>query len=167
MPLPLHLYHFRPVMEGDLDVLGRWRGASHVRKWWGDPEIEPEGEKLSDSRISMWMVEWEGSPFAFLQDYTVHGWDEHPFAHLPQGARGIDLYIGEVAMLGQGHGPALLRAWVERLFSEGVPAVGIDPHPENAIAIRSFEKAGFRIVGGPVTTRWGRALLMEAWPDKG
>jgi aminoglycoside 6'-N-acetyltransferase len=138
--------------------------APHVIAWWGAPEIESEIEKLADSRVAMWIVEDGGQPFAFAQDYDVHGWDPHPFSHLPSGSRGIDQYIGEVEMLGHGHGTAFIRMHVQRLFAQGIPAVGTDPHPENQRAQRACEKAGFRHVAGPVNTRWGSAMLMECWP---
>jgi aminoglycoside 6'-N-acetyltransferase len=49
------------------------------------------------------------------------------------------------------------------LFSAGAPAIGTDPHPENGRAIRAYKHAGFTIVGGPLDTRWGRAVLLERW----
>lgn len=76
----------------------------------------------------------------------------------------MDQYIGKPDMLGRGHGTAFLRQQCTRLFEEGVPAIGTDPHPDNVRAIRAYQKAGFKIVSGPVDTRWGRAILMENWP---
>jgi aminoglycoside 6'-N-acetyltransferase len=152
---------FRRVVEADLAVLARWRAAPHVREWWGEPSVEDEREKLADPRIAMWIVELAGRPFAFAQDYDVHGWDPHPFSYLPPGSRGIDQYIGEADMLDRGHGSAFVRQHVERLFAAGAPAVGTDPHPDNARAIRAYEKAGFVLASGPVDTPWGRAVLME------
>ena len=73
----------------------------------------------------------------------------------------MDVYIGEPARLGQGHGSALVRQHVDRLFLQGIPAVGIDPHPDNGAARRAFEKAGFQVASGPIETRWGRAILMD------
>lgn len=160
---PLDTYHFRVVMESDLLLLARWRATAHVCEWWGDPGIEREIEKLTDSRIAMWIVEHEGRPFAYAQDYDVHGWSPHPFSHLPPGSRGIDQYIGEADMLGRGHGTGFVRAHVQRLFAQGVPVVGTDPHPANARARRAYETAGFKFVAGPVQTRWGEAVLMECW----
>jgi aminoglycoside 6'-N-acetyltransferase len=46
-------------------------------------------------------------------------------------------------MLNRGHGSAFIRAHVDRLFAAGAPAVGTDPDPSNARAIRAYEKAGF------------------------
>jgi len=135
----------------------------HVIEWWGRPDVEPEAQKLADVRIAMWIVEHEGSPFAFAQDYSPHDWDPHPFAHLPPGSKGIDQYIGDPEMIGRGHGTAFVRQHCERLFAKGAPAIGTDPHPENARAIRAYQKAGFQITSDAVDTRWGRAVLMERW----
>ena len=144
-------------------MLERWRAMPHVTQWWGPPEIETVAEALADPRIAIWIVEHDGRPFAYAQDYAPHDWDDHPFAHLPAGARGIDQYIGEPDMLDRGHGSAFIRAHCARLFGAGAPAVGTDPHPENRRAIRACEKAGFRIASEPCNTRWGRAVLMEQW----
>jgi aminoglycoside 6'-N-acetyltransferase len=154
-------YVFRAVTEADLPLLREWRARPHVVEWWGSPDEEPEAEKLADPRIAMWIVEHDGRPFAFAQDYSPHDWDPHPFSHLPAGSRGIDHYIGEPDMLDRGHGSAFIRAHCERLFDGGAPAVGTDPHPDNKRALRACEKAGFEAVSGPVETRWGRAILME------
>jgi aminoglycoside 6'-N-acetyltransferase len=144
-------------------LLERWRAMPHVVAWWGAPEVEAAAEALADPRIALWIVEHDGRPFAYAQDYAPHDWDDHPFAHLPAGARGIDHYIGEPDMLDRGHGSAFIRAHCARLFAAGAPAIGTDPHPDNRRAIRACEKAGFSIASEPLDTRWGRAVLMEQW----
>ena len=122
--------------------------------------MEPEIDKLNEPRIAMWMAELRSRPFAFIQDYGVSDWPPHHFGLLPAGSRGIDMYIGEADMTGVGHGSRLLRQHVDHLFRSRVPAVGIDPHPDNQAAMRAFEKAGLTIVSGSLDTRWGRAILM-------
>ena len=154
-------YLLRPAGEPDLPLLSRWRALPHVSRWWGDPAIEAEIEKLRERRIAMWIAEFEGRPFAFIQDYDIRAWSPHHFDYLPPGSRGMDVYIGEPAMLGSGHGSRLVRQHVDRLFTLGSPAVGIDPHPDNAAALRAFEKAGFSITSGPLDTRWSRGILMH------
>jgi aminoglycoside 6'-N-acetyltransferase len=42
-----------------------------------------------------------------------------------------------------------------RLFDAGATAIGVDPPPDNARAIRAYQKAGFAIVSGLPGTRWG------------
>lgn len=155
-------YAFRPVEPEDLPMLRRWRAEPLVSEWWGSPELEDPGEVLADPRVAMWIVS-HSAPFAYAQDYSPHDWEDHPFAHLPPGSRGIDQYIGEPGMIGRGHGSAFVRLHCERLLAAGAPAIGTDPHPDNLRAIRAYEKAGFRIASDPMDTIWGRALLMELW----
>lgn len=159
-------YRFRRVDRADLPLLRVWRSQPHVIEWWGSPDVEDAEESLADPRIAMWIVEHlpadgPARPFAYAQDYDPHAWEGHPFAHLPPGARGIDQYIGEADMLDRGHGSAFVREHVARLFAAGAPAIGTDPHPDNARAIRAYGKAGFILASPPLDTRWGRAVLME------
>jgi aminoglycoside 6'-N-acetyltransferase len=156
-------YAFRPVNHADLPLLRLWRARPHVVEYWGPADVEEPEEVLADPRVAMWIVEHEGRPFAYAQDYSPHDWPDHPFAHLPPGSRGIDQYIGEEDMIGRGHGGAFVRAHGDRLFAACAPAIGTDPHPDNLRAIRAYEKAGFVVVSGPLDTCWGRALLMERW----
>ncbi len=160
----MSLYLFRPVTHADVSLLRCWRARPHVIEWWGNPHLEDPEEVLADTRISMWIVEHEGRPFAYAQDYSPHDWSPHPFSYLRKGARGIDQYIGEPVFLDRGHGSAFVRAHCNRLFAAGTPVIGTDPHPNNKRALRAYQKAGFAIVSGPQDTRWGRAVLMECTP---
>jgi aminoglycoside 6'-N-acetyltransferase len=155
----------RPLTADDLPLLARWREQPHVRRWWGDPELESDAGRLADPNIATWLMLRQGRPFGFLQDYAVHAWDPHPFSHLPPGARGLDLYVGDPADIGRGHARAVLHRHCANLFAAGVPALGIDPHPDNLGAQRAFARIGFERTGGPVETRWGRAVLMELRPE--
>lgn len=157
-------YVFRPATLADLDLLRRWQSEPHVREWWDD-EDPYDAADLADPRVSLWIVESGGVPFAFLQDYDVRGWEGHHFAYLPEGSRGMDQFIGDPAMVGRGHGSAFIRQRVRELHAAGVPAVGTDPHPGNARAIAACRKAGFRIAGPEEDTEWGRVIRMEAWPS--
>lgn len=154
-------YAIRPVAEADLPLIAEWRARPHVVRWWGEPSVEPEHEKLSEPRIALWLAELNGRPLAFIQDYDVHGWTPHHFDYLPPGARGMDMFIGEADLIGQGHGTRLVRLHAERLFAQGAPAIGIDPHPDNLAARRAYEKAGFVLTGGLLHTQWGYSVLME------
>lgn len=155
-------YSFRPVTSADLPMLRAWRGRPHWVEWWGPAGEEDDfAQALNDPHTAVWIVELDGRPLAYAQDYDPHAWPDHHFAHLPPGSRGIDQSIGDAEMLGRGHGAAFVRRHVERLFAAGAPAVGTDPHPDNARAIRAYQKAGFAITGAPRDTPWGRAILME------
>ncbi len=156
-------YDFRKVTMSDLPTLLEWQAQPHVREWWDSDEPYDE-EELSDPRVSRCIVSVDGRPFAFMQDYSVHGWDDHHFAHLPKGARGIDQYIGDPKMIGIGHGTAFIGTRMGFLFGGGVPVIATDPHPENERAIAVYKKLGFEPLGQPQETQWGRILPMLARP---
>jgi aminoglycoside 6'-N-acetyltransferase len=152
------------MTQADLPRVADWRAQPHVARWWGDPQVEPEHEKLGDPDLALWIVRLDDHPIGLIQDYAIHTWPTHHFAFLPQGARGLDLFIGEPDLIGKGHASAFLRQHVDRMFADGVPAAGIDPHPDNGAARRAFAKAGFAEVSGPVETAWSRAVLMVRRP---
>ncbi|TPW32281.1 acetyltransferase [Martelella alba] len=154
-------YGFRRATMDDLALIMAWRSRPHVRKWWdlGKPYSE---EEMADPRVARWIVSTNERPFAFMQDYSVHGWADHHFASLPEGSRGIDQFIGEPGMIGLGHGTAFIRARMKTLFDEGAAVIATDPHPDNLRAIAAYKKAGFEAFCPPRETRWGRILPMMA-----
>lgn len=154
-------YSFRRATPDDLDLLMEWQSKPHVREWWGSHEPYDE-EELVDPRVARWIVSSIGRPFAFMQDYTVHGWEDHHFAKLPKGSRGIDQYIGDPEMLGVGHGSAFIAARMQALFDEEAPVIATDPHPDNQRAIAVYKKLGFEPFGPPQETQWGLILPMMA-----
>lgn len=145
----------------DLALLRMWQSHPHVQEWWNNNEPFDEA-KLRDTRVSRWIVSNAERPFAFMQDYTVHGWKDHHFAHLPEGARGIDQYIGDPEMIGLGHGSAFMAIRMHALFKQGAPVIATDPHPDNARAIAVYKKLGFEPSGPPQETQWGLILPMLA-----
>jgi aminoglycoside 6'-N-acetyltransferase len=156
-------YIFRKATIADLPLLIEWQAHPHVREWWDEDEPYDE-EDLNDARVARWIIETENKPFAFMQDYTVHGWDEHHFDHLPKGSRGIDQYIGDPGMIGAGHGAAFIRARLRSLLKAGTPVVATDPHPDNKRAIAVYKKIGFEIFGPAKETKWG--LILPMWAKR-
>ena len=155
----MYRYSFRPVLWEDRPALIAWQAQEHVHQWW--EEVSPfDEDDFLDPRVSRWIVSCEGTEFAYMQDYDPHGWKGHPFSHLPPGSRGIDQYIGDPTMVGQGHGPRFIKARIAMLFEQGAPVVATDPHPDNANAVSAYRKAGFQDAGPPVNSPWGRILPM-------
>ena len=158
-------YGFRTMTRDDLPMARRWLETPEVRLWWRDPdgEVGLSEEDLDDPAMAMWIVSVEGRPFATIQDYDPHAWAGHHFGDLPPGSRGVDQFIGEPRMIGRGHGSAFVRAHADQLFAQGAPAVGTDPDPDNARAIRAYAKAGF-VAGRIQDTESGLLLLMTRYP---
>jgi aminoglycoside 6'-N-acetyltransferase len=160
-------YSFRPVDAADLPLLRRWLRTPEVARWWGDPaqEFELLGADLNEPRMAMRIVSFRSLPFAYAQDYEVHAWPQAHLAHLPQGVRAIDSFIGLPSMIGRGHGRVYLRLLAERLCAEGAPLVCIDPDAENVRARRAYAKAGFAS-HDLVATEAGPAVLMIYVPGR-
>jgi aminoglycoside 6'-N-acetyltransferase len=138
-------YSFRPATRDDLPMLRTWLATPQVVRWWGDPHEQYAilEEDLRNPLMVMRIVALDGRPFAYVQDYDVHTWPQAHFAHLPEGARGIDAFIGVPDMIGQGHGAAFLRERAIKLIAAGAPCVAIDPAAANLRACRAYAKAGF------------------------
>jgi aminoglycoside 6'-N-acetyltransferase len=140
-------YDFRPLEPGDLPMLEAWLSRPHATEWWGDDvlaSLEEIVEAVDSVETEPLIVELGGEPIAYLQVYDPHLEDDHPYQDQPFGTVGLDLTIGDPALLGRGHGSAIVRQFSEQLFAEGAPRVIIDPHPDNSRAIRAYFKGGFR-----------------------
>ena len=153
-------YAFRPMTPADLPQVQRWLRESHVREWWGDPaeQYALVSGDLNEPAMDQFIVSIEGCEFGYIQCYDLTAWNSG-FGPHPQGTRGIDQFIGEPGMVGRGHGSGLTRAFADARLKDGAPRIVTDPDPDNARAIRAYEKAGFEKVR-LVDTPDGIALLM-------
>lgn len=154
-------YSFRALTEEDLPLIAHWLAAPHVAQWWeeGRAQLAQIREHIDDPAIEPLIVSADERPIGYMQAYNPHAWADHPYSDFPDGVRGIDQFIGEADMLGQGHGTALTRDFVQRLFVSGAPCVVADPDPANTCAIRLYEKAGF-VPERTADTPWGHVLVM-------
>jgi aminoglycoside 6'-N-acetyltransferase len=155
------LYQFQTMSAADLPLVKGWLAAPHVVQWWGEPDEQfglVSGD-LEEPAMDQFIVAADDRPFAYLQCYELAVWPEHGLGQHPSRTRGIDQFIGEPDMIDCGHGSAFIRAFVEELLASGTPRVLTDPDPQNARAVRAYEKAGFR-KDRVVDTPDGAALLM-------
>jgi aminoglycoside 6'-N-acetyltransferase len=152
------------MTAADLPMIKRWLALPHVREWWGDPDEQYQlvSGDLDEPAMDQFIVSAGGSDFAYIQCYDLTAWNSGFGVH-PAGTRGIDQFIGEPDVVGRGHGSAFIRAFTERVLSDGAPRVVTDPDPANTRAIRAYEKAGFEKVH-LVDTPDGIALLMVRNP---
>jgi aminoglycoside 6'-N-acetyltransferase len=147
----------RPLRESDASRVHAIASTFEVARWWGRPEDEfPLADDPGATR------------FVILADREIvgliqYGEEEEPdFRHA-----WIDVFV-DPAHHGRGLGTDAVRTLFEHLVAEhGHHRVTIDPALENAAAIRSYEKAGFRPVGTlrsawrDLEGRWRDVLLME------
>lgn len=161
---------FRPVTAADFPLLRRWLEAPHMREWWGDPEEELGNIRdMVEGRDTTrpFIFEAGGAAVGYIQVWFIGHhqnaeWlPDYPWlAELPSDAVGIDLSLGEPALLSKGIGSAALAAFARRLHADGHRTIIIDPDPGNARAVRAYAKAGFRTIPR-LAGRTGDALIMQ------
>lgn len=157
---------FRRLTMADLPMFIEWRGRPHVMEWWpNEParDIEAEYAELTapGSTTIPYVALREGEPVGYIQSYVAAGSGEGWWPDVTDpGVRGIDQFLAHAGHLNQGMGTAMVRGFVETLFADpAVTRVQVDPAPDNARAIRCYEKAGFR-AHGLIETPDGKALIM-------
>jgi len=158
-------YAFRPATRADLPMLRTWLATPDVVRWWGEPAEQYallDGD-LDEPLMTMLIVSLDGQPFAYAQHYDVRSWPQVHFASLPPGARAIDAFIGEPAMIGRGHGAAFLGALAEQIITGGAPLVAIDPDAANIRARKAYRNAGFK-EREVIDTPEGEIILMIYQP---
>ena len=135
-----------------------WLLRAHVRRWYDDvPTRTYPDDTIARYRRAIrgdvpthrYVIKLGGRPIGEIQSYRI---DDHPEyaaqVALSRSAFGIDLFIGEPELIGRGHGPALIRAFLRDVAFPryGVDLCVIGPTASNVAAIRSYEKAGFRFL---------------------
>ena len=138
------VYGFRPLTLADRAMFCAWLDSPHIGGWWQDGATEWAliAEDLDSGRCDMRIVEADGQPFAYVQDYDVREWDMPQYADLPDRARALDTFLGDADFVGKGHGAAYIRARALALL-DAFPMLAVDPSPMNTRAIRAYGAAGF------------------------
>lgn len=159
------MFRFERLRREDLPLLHEWLNRPHVADQWDGPrtldeviaDYEPD---LAATAVSYYIAHHDGKPVGYIQSYHVMSHPDFWPAERDPGAHGVDLFLAHADQLGRGLGTAMLAAFTAKLFSDPtVTRIQIDPSPDNARAIRSYEKAGF-VGQGVVDTPDGPALLM-------
>jgi RimJ/RimL family protein N-acetyltransferase len=167
-PAPLG---FLPVATEHYPLLRTWLELPHVQEWWDDPD-----EELSHIRDMVegrdttrpFLIILDGKPVGYIQYWFIgHHQNEewikdHPWLEeLPAETVGIDLTIGDPALLSKGIGSRALTAFVAMVRELGHHTIIIDPDPANLRAVRAYEKAGFHPIPSLVGRTGDDVLIMQ------
>ena len=146
---------FRRLRPADLPLMHRWLTNPAVARWYGDGVGQPYAaieakywpRIAGRSPVQPWVILRGETPIGYIQTYPVAAYVEYA-AHSGDdaGAAAIDMFIGEDTYRGRGYGAASLRVFLrEVVFADPQTSrCFIDPHPENAVAIGAYARAGFR-----------------------
>jgi aminoglycoside 6'-N-acetyltransferase len=150
----------RPLRLEDVEWVAVIQADPGVARWWGAPD-QADLRRLAAGRgdEKAFVIEAEEEIVGFIQFVEEN---EPDFRHA-----GIDLFLSDRHQ-GKGLGTDAIRTLARFLIDErGHHRLTIDPAADNRVAIRAYEKVGFRPVGvlreywrSPDGT-WSDGLLMD------
>ena len=142
----------RLLSEGDEEELLRIHRTPEVMRWWDEPF---EGFPWDEPESVRFTIEVDGRVAGMIQ-YSEE--TEPKYRHAS-----IDLFLDPV-LHGEGFGTEAVRRVVRMLIDERRHhRITIDPATDNAAAIRSYEKVGFKRVG--VMREHERDVDGDGWHD--
>ena len=143
---------FRKLSKTDFMMLHNWLKAPHVKEYWYQNESftykeieEKYSKRLEEGIVESFIIQKNKKDIGFIQTYIID--EPDPFM-VKDVIKGIDLYIGDINYIHKGFGKEIINNFVSNyIFNDSsVRYAGIDPEVENTIAIKAYEKSGFKHV---------------------
>ncbi|YAF94535.1 MAG: GNAT family N-acetyltransferase [Nodularia sp. CChRGM 3473] len=140
----INIAPFDPSIHAEL--LRQWLYRPHVVEWWGNPEGNFHEAIQVLPTTQQALIVFDNQPVGYLR------WELWTDSQLQEiGLSGvsssvdIDIFIGERSLIGQGIGTVALRSLLLLLAATtSAPIASICTSIKNGIALRAYEKAGFR-----------------------
>jgi aminoglycoside 6'-N-acetyltransferase len=151
----------RPATRADIPELVKIRQTPEVYEHWrgGDDLVAAVEEDFDEPDVIAYVIELEGRVVGWIQWQA----EEDPdYRHAS-----MDIYV-DPAVHGRGVGTDAVRTLARHLIVDhGHHRLTLDPAADNAAAIRTYSKVGFRPVGimrrseRGVDGTWHDSLLMD------
>lgn len=144
---------FRRLIDDDIPDLVAWMAAEHAQPWFGDEPRSPElarqhyaKELDGTSATRMWIVELDGRPIGYMQDYPVVAYDDYAVRVRDPQAIAFDYLIGVPELVDHGIGTRMISDFCREVLCRDYPDAPrfvASPDVRNARSIRVLEKCGF------------------------
>lgn len=162
----------RALQATDFPVLLRWMNAPHAKRWYGRAssieELDAEYGPAIDGTVAVhpFVVELEGRAIGLVEWARMGDFPEMQQAYGVTDADSAccDVLLGEPDVVHRGVGRHMVETFLRRIVfaDRRITSCVIDPLSDNFIAIRAYEKAGFRFVRALPDDQEGNSLyLME------
>lgn len=145
----------RPLTQEDAPLLLRWLTDPRNLEYWEGPHAVFTPKRIqTDFYTEEWngsacIVVYEGRDVGYAQAYQLDEemYEEYGYPRRDLCTYGIDQFIGEPELWGQGIGRRFIRLLCDFLREHcGAQAVVLDPHADNPRAIRCYEACEFHKV---------------------
>ncbi|HBY97813.1 MAG TPA: hypothetical protein DEP84_28380 [Chloroflexi bacterium] len=145
---------FRRLRASDLGLMHTWLNTDPVMRWYGNKpcsydEVVQEyvpsinGQQPTDP----FLILYEEIPIGYIQTYKIADYPDYSrYVQVDEDAAGLDLFIGEAQYIHRGLGSLVLTRFLREIVFQGSDTVSclVGPEPQNTVAIKAYEKAGFR-----------------------
>lgn len=149
------LLSIRPLAPEDGRHLYRWLNDPAVLAFYDGRDNPGTWDRIAAHYLNKTgfpeqgcLVEWRQAPAGFLQVYPLAPADTARFGFPTDDMTvGMDMFLGETSLWGQGIGTQLTRVASDALLGHwGADRVVLDPRISNTRAVHVYQKAGFSIV---------------------
>ncbi len=135
----------RPIAQDDLDSLRRWMDDSEVMRYWAIPEPLVT-EQSFEADLNGRFARFDSAGYFIIEDPTGSAIGRIEFERLSVLERSAEvmILIGEREAQGKGYGTDAMTALLGYLFHQrDLHRVWLTVLSDNAVAIKSYERAGF------------------------
>ena len=146
----------RPASTGDIPLLEDWDRQPHViSATTDDPDaVKAFGDAYWPDELAMtcetfryYIAEHAGRPIGAMLIIDPLNEPNHYWGDIEPNLRATDIWIGEAADLGRGHGAMMMRRAFQMCFADpAVTAIIIDPLASNERAHAFYRRLGFEPV---------------------
>lgn len=145
---------FRKLLVSDLMLMLKWLNTGFVNQWYGKRQytyseiLDKYGNRINgDDPTNSYLIFYDNTPIGYIQAYQISDYpDYNKYAQVDENTAGVDLFIGEDNYIHKGFGTVILTKFLrEVVFSkDSIVSCVVGPEPKNKVAIRCYEKVGFR-----------------------
>ena len=151
---------FREFKETDFDLMFKWLNTDFVSKWcFGSCETydeivwlcTPFAQKRNTTGEPMesFIMLYDGKEIGYAQICLLKDYPEsNEYLQAGDDSADIDLFIGEEEYIHKGLGSMLIRSILKNIIfaNKDINRCIITPEQENLVAIKAYEKVGFKYV---------------------
>lgn len=146
----------RTLRDNDFPILYKWLTDERVLEFYEGRDKKYTLETIREHFTEPWedevirvIIEYQGIPIGYGQVYKMYDelYEDYHYPKSEEIVYGMDQFIGETDYWSKGIGTRYIKLIFEFLKrNRKADAVILDPHKNNPRAIRSYQKAGFRII---------------------
>jgi len=159
------------MVVSDLSKMHKWLNNAFLAQYWKDPatldDVNAKYEPYVMGKVptTPYIMIIDGNDIGYIQTYyySDHMDSYYDLLEVSTFTAGVDLFIGEENYIHKGYGVHIMREFIRKhVFSNPqTTEVMVTPEPNNAVAIKVYEKVGFMWYKTITTPSEEREFLMS------